>query len=88
VKCGKYLRVFSPEHPSATKQGYVLQHRVVAEEKIGRLLVKGEIVHHIDGNESNNDPHNLEILTDSEHKKLHAKKAPRKEKRKTFLPRK
>ena len=47
------------------------EHRVVAEQKIGRPLLKGEIVHHIDGNIHNNSPENLEVLTQSEHIALH-----------------
>ena len=47
-------------------------HRVVAEEKIGRPLEKGEVVHHKDENKLNNDPDNLEVLeSQSEHAKLH-----------------
>lgn len=39
-------------------------HRRVAEEKIGRPLLRGEIVHHIDEDKHNNHPDNLEILFD------------------------
>lgn len=46
-------------------------HRVVAEEMLGRPLKRGEIVHHIDGNKHNNDPSNLQVMTQSEHMKLH-----------------
>lgn len=47
-------------------------HRVVAEKKIGRKLIKGEVVHHIDGDIQNNHPDNLEVLSSqSEHIKLH-----------------
>jgi hypothetical protein len=49
------------------------EHRIVAEEKLGRALEKGEIVHHIDGNKRNNNPDNLEIMTQSEHASLHMK---------------
>jgi hypothetical protein len=50
------------------------EHRVIAEEKIGRKLEKGEIVHHIDGNKQNNDPSNLEIITQSVHVGKHRRK--------------
>lgn len=47
-------------------------HRVVAEEKLGRPLEPGEVVHHKDGNKRNNDPDNLEIFpSQSEHAKEH-----------------
>ncbi len=47
------------------------EHRRAAEEKLGRPLVKGEIVHHIDGNKHNNHPDNLEVMSQSEHAKEH-----------------
>jgi HNH endonuclease len=31
----------------------------------------GQIVHHVDGNPMNNDPENLQLMTQSEHAKLH-----------------
>lgn len=46
-------------------------HRIVAEEKIGRPLKPGEVVHHIDGNHRNNDPDNLAVMAQSEHIALH-----------------
>lgn len=50
-------------------------HRQIAEQKLGRSLRGGEIVHHIDGDKHNNDPANLEILIDqSYHAKIHWKR--------------
>lgn len=46
-------------------------HRKVAEELAGRPLVKGEVVHHIDGNKFNNLPSNLMVTTQSAHMKMH-----------------
>lgn len=49
-------------------------HRVVAEQMIGRPLLPGEIVHHLDDNKKNNDPSNLVVLaSQSEHARLHFK---------------
>ena len=47
------------------------EHRVVAEQKIGRALLPGEVVHHWDTNKLNNDPRNLAVLvSQSEHARL------------------
>ncbi len=48
-------------------------HRVLMEQILGRPLVRGEIVHHIDGNKLNNDPSNLQLLaSQADHARLHA----------------
>ena len=65
VKKGDYLYAVVPDHPNATKHGYVLEHRVVMENYLGRLLTKGEVVHHLDGNKHNNQIENLELLDKS-----------------------
>jgi hypothetical protein len=50
----------------------VHEHRTIAEQKIGRKLKPGEIVHHKDHNKRNNDPENIEVLaSQSEHCKVH-----------------
>ena len=47
-------------------------HRIVAEEKIGRPLKPGEVVHHIDGNKRNNNPENLMVFASQAlHRKWH-----------------
>lgn len=48
--------------------------RILMEEKLGRPLKPNEDVHHIDGNPSNNDLSNLEILLHGEHQKNHSTK--------------
>lgn len=47
------------------------EHRVVAEQMLGRPLEHGEIVHHIDGDKHNNDPSNLMVMTQDHHIREH-----------------
>ena len=50
----------------------VHEHRILAELKLGRDLLPGEVVHHIDGNPRNNDLSNIEVLSSqAEHARFH-----------------
>lgn len=67
----KYQLVMAFWHPNKNKKGYVALHRIIAEAKIGRYLQRHEIVHHIDHNAENNHWDNIEVVTRSEHAKIH-----------------
>jgi hypothetical protein len=71
VSKGKYNYAVVPEHPNATSKGYVLEHRVVMENKLGRLLHKNEVVHHKNGDTKDNTIRNLSLKTKSEHSREH-----------------
>lgn len=53
-----------------TKLG-ALEHRVIAEELIGRKLLPGLVVHHINGKRWDNRKRNLAVMTDRNHNKWH-----------------
>lgn len=82
VKRG-YIDILKPEHPFATKKGYIRRSRLVMEQKIGRFLKPKEIVHHkgihfpISSIENRQDdsPENLKLFSnESEHQKYHKPK--------------
>lgn len=70
-----YTYVYKPNHPNATKEGYVFKH-ILAYEKYHNCIVdrKKFSVHHIDENKDNNEKENLLLMTKSEHMSYHSKK--------------
>jgi hypothetical protein len=62
-----YVTVHSPDHPRATSRDWVFEHILVAEEKLGRLLEPGEVVHHINRIRHDNRPENLRVLQAGQH---------------------
>lgn len=72
ISKGDYLYALVPQHPKATKNGYVLLHRVLVENNLGRILNTNEVVHHKDKNKRNNSKENLQVLDALEHSKHHS----------------
>ncbi len=80
VDAKRRVRFYLPEHPNATRGGYVREHVIVAARAPGKALPVGVVVHHVDEDPSNNNPTNLVICQDSAyhsllHKRLRAYRA-------------
>jgi hypothetical protein len=58
-----YVLIKRPSHPEADGNGYVREHRLLMAECLGRPLLPEEVVHHIDGDRSNNVVGNLMLFS-------------------------
>lgn len=68
---GYKLILVGKDHPMSTQNGYVLEHRLVMAEHIGRMLTADEHVHHINHDRTDNRIENLELLSRGAHSTLH-----------------
>ena len=65
--------VYARGRPGANISGgvYMLEYRMIVEQKLGRQLRDGEIVHHINGDRHDNRPENLQVMDRAEHAREH-----------------
>ncbi|HUV85355.1 MAG TPA: HNH endonuclease, partial [Methanosarcinales archaeon] len=63
-----YIKIWMPEHPRANNIGYVSEHMLIMEKELGRKIRKTEHIHHVDFDRGNNNPKNLWVCSDSNHK--------------------
>lgn len=60
-----YIRV-PKDYPGARSHGYILEHRFIMQEAIGRPLTSREVVHHKNGDRGDNRLENLELCVNSQ----------------------
>ncbi len=70
-KDGYIYVLVGKDHHLSGQSGYALEHRVVAESKIGRRLIYGEVVHHKNHDRHDNRPENLAVMMNTDHLKMH-----------------
>ena len=66
-----YVFVLKKDHPKTGNTGYVMEHIIIMENHLGRLLQDREIVHHINHIRHDNRIENLQLMTSAKHKQLH-----------------
>jgi len=73
IKGGYILTIGRLRSKGKRRSSYTGEHILVMENHLGRELKKGEIVHHLNNNRSDNGIENLELMTQSQHASLHNK---------------
>lgn len=73
ILIGGYYAIYKPDHPNAYSGKYVLEHRLVMEEYLGRYLEPYELVHHINEDPLDNRIENLQLVNGgrAEHATIH-----------------
>ena len=66
-----YKLVYKRDHPNARSNGQIKRSRLVMSEHLGRPLLETELVHHLNGDKSDDRIENLVIISRSKHAAVH-----------------
>lgn len=66
-----HILILKKGNPMADKMGYVLEHRLIMSEKLGRPLTPEEKVHHENEIKTDNRVENLKVMSNGEHTRYH-----------------
>jgi len=62
VDSNGYIKIWMKDHPCCSQKGYVLEHRLVMEQHMGRRLSSFETIHHKNGVRDDNRIENLQLM--------------------------
>jgi len=70
-RTNQYQTIYSISREDS-RYGWIAEHRLLAEHVLGRKLKANEVVHHKNFLANDNRLENLEVMTETEHRHLHA----------------